>query len=40
MSFEIRELPDIIRLIVLLSLSEKGRVKRPLKRRIDMICQG
>ncbi|MGQ9597489.1 MAG: hypothetical protein ACUVQY_04875 [Thermoproteota archaeon] len=41
MSFETQELPDIIRLIVLLSLSKRGRVKRPLlKRRIDMICQG
>ncbi|MEM2111247.1 MAG: hypothetical protein QXX08_05140 [Candidatus Bathyarchaeia archaeon] len=39
MSFEIQELPDIIRVIVLLSLSkEAGLNKSLLKRRIDKMC--
>lgn len=39
MAFEIQELPDVIRIIVLLNLS-KGRTvhKNTLKRRIDKVC--
>ena len=39
MAFEIQELPDVIRIIVLLNLS-KGRAihKNTLKRRIDKVC--
>ncbi len=39
MSFEIQELPDVIRIIVLLNLS-KGRkmLKSSLKRRLDKVC--
>lgn len=41
MSFEIQELPDIIRVIVLLSLSQKITLdKTKLKRRIDKYCGG
>ncbi|MCK5562980.1 hypothetical protein KAI30_02315 [Candidatus Bathyarchaeota archaeon] len=41
MSFEIQELPDVIRVIVLLNLS-KGTImpKTSLKRRIDKVCTG
>jgi hypothetical protein len=38
-SFEIQELPDVIRVIVLLNLSKGKRVpKSALKRRIDRVC--
>jgi hypothetical protein len=38
-SFEIQELPDVIRVIVLLNLSKGKRVSKPaLKRRIDKVC--
>jgi VIT1/CCC1 family predicted Fe2+/Mn2+ transporter len=38
-SFEIQELPDIIRVIVLLNLSKGNRMpKSSLKRRIDRVC--
>lgn len=41
MSFEIQELPDVIRIIVLLSLSKGTAMKRmALKRRVDKICGG
>ncbi len=41
MSFEIQELPDIIRVIALLSLSEGSALDKPmLKRRIDKYCAG
>ena len=40
-SFEIQELPDVIRVIVLLNLSKGKRVpKSALKRRIDRVCAG
>jgi DNA-binding PadR family transcriptional regulator len=40
-SFEIQELPDVIRIIVLLSLSKGTRMKRAsIKRRVDKICGG
>jgi DNA-binding PadR family transcriptional regulator len=40
-SFEIQELPDIIRVIVLLNLSKGTRMpKSSLKRRIDRVCVG
>ena len=39
MSFEIQELPDVIRVIVLLNLSKGNRVsKNFLKRRLDRVC--
>ena len=39
MSFEIQELPDVIRVIVLLNLSKGTRMpKSSLKRRIDKVC--
>lgn len=39
MSFEIQELPDVIRVIVLLTLSKGDRVpKNSLKRRLDRVC--
>ena len=39
MSFEIQELPDVIRVIVLLNLSKGNRMqKSTLKRRIDKVC--
>ncbi len=39
MSFEIQELPDVIKIITLLNLQEKGRAtKKTLKDRIDRIC--
>lgn len=39
MSFEIQELPDVIRIVVLLELSKGQRVlKTTLKRRIDKVC--
>ena len=39
MSFEIQELPDVIRVIVLLNLSKRKRVsKSTLMRRIDRVC--
>jgi len=41
LSFEIQELPDIIRVIVLLNLGKGHRLELPsLKRRIDKICAG
>lgn len=41
MSFEIQELPDIIRIMVLLSLSKGSTLEKPqLKRRIDKTCAG
>lgn len=41
MSFEIQELPDVIRVIVLLNLSKGNPMKKPrLKRRIDKVCVG
>ncbi len=41
LSFEIQELPDIIRIIALLSLSEGNPLdKLFLKRRIDKYCAG
>jgi len=40
-SFEIQELPDVIRVIVLLNLTKGARLKRStLKRRIDRVCVG
>ena len=40
-SFEIQELPDVIRVIVLLNLSKGKRVsKSALKRRLDRVCVG
>ena len=39
MSFEIQELPDVIRVIVLLNLSKGNRIpKNALKRRLDKVC--
>lgn len=39
MSFEIQELPDVIRVIVLLNLSKGNRIpKNALKRRLDRVC--
>ena len=39
MSFEIQELPDVIRVIVLLNLSKGNRMRKSmLKRRIDKVC--
>ena len=41
MSFEIQELPDVIRVIVLLNLSKGKRMsKAALKRRLDKVCVG
>ncbi|MCW4030784.1 MAG: hypothetical protein NWE80_00280 [Candidatus Bathyarchaeota archaeon] len=41
MSFEIQELPDVIRVIVLLNLIKGKRVsKSALKRRLDRVCTG
>ena len=41
MSFEIQELPDVIRVIVLLNLSKGNKVRKDfLKRRIDRVCTG
>ncbi|MBT0159692.1 hypothetical protein G4O51_06875 [Candidatus Bathyarchaeota archaeon A05DMB-2] len=41
MSFEIQELPDVIRVIVLLNLSKGTPIKKSrLKRRIDKVCVG
>lgn len=41
MSFEIQELPDVIRVIVLLSLSNGMKMQRlMLKQRVDKICGG
>lgn len=41
LSFEIQELPDIIRVIALLSLSTGSTVDRhTLKRRVDKYCAG
>jgi hypothetical protein len=41
LSFEIQELPDIIRVVVLLSLSKGSSLEKPLlKRRIDKYCAG
>jgi DNA-binding PadR family transcriptional regulator len=40
-SFEIQELPDVIRVIVLLNLSKGKRIsKSALKRRLDKVCVG
>jgi len=40
-SFEIQELPDVIRVIVLLNLSKGNQVRKSLlKRRIDRVCVG
>lgn len=39
MSFEIQELPDVIRVIVLLNLSKGNKVRKSfLKRRLDRVC--
>ncbi len=39
MSFEIQELPDVIRVIVLLNLSKGNRIKKTtLKSRLDKVC--
>ena len=39
MSFEIQELPDVIRIIVLLNLSKDAKIKKStLKNRIDHVC--
>jgi len=41
LSFEIQELPDIIRIIILISFSKESALdKRILKRRIDRYCAG
>ena len=41
MSFEIQELPDVIRIIVLLNLSKGAKIKKStLKNRVDRICVG
>ncbi|MCL2476478.1 hypothetical protein [Candidatus Bathycorpusculum sp.] len=41
MSFEIQELPDVIRVIVLLNLTKGAKLNRStLKRRIDRVCVG
>jgi hypothetical protein len=41
LAFEIQELPDIIRVIVLLNLSEGTTLQEPaLKQRIDTVCTG
>ncbi len=41
MSFEIQELPDVIRVIVLLNLTKGARLKKStLKSRIDRVCVG
>ena len=41
MSFEIQELPDVIRVIVLLNLSKGSKVRKDfLKRRLDRVCAG
>lgn len=41
MSFEIQELPDVIKVVVLLSLRKKSRLEKVfLKRRIDRVCAG
>ena len=41
MSFEIQELPDVIRVIVLLNLSKGNKVRKDfLKRRLDRVCTG
>jgi hypothetical protein len=38
-SFEIQELPDVIRVIVLLNLSKGAKIKKSaLKSRVDRIC--
>jgi len=40
-SFEIQELPDVIRVIVLLNLSKGNKVRKDfLKRRLDRVCTG
>ncbi len=39
MSFEIQELPDVIRVIILLNLSKGSKIpKNALKRRLDRVC--
>ncbi|MCW4001360.1 MAG: hypothetical protein NWE93_14095 [Candidatus Bathyarchaeota archaeon] len=39
MSFEVQELPDVIRIVVLLNLTKGAKLKRQtLKRRIDRVC--
>jgi hypothetical protein len=41
LAFEIQELPDIIRVIVLLNLSKGTTLQKPaLKHRIDKVCTG
>ena len=41
MSFEIQELPDVIRVIVLLNLNKGNKVRKDfLKRRLDRVCTG
>jgi len=41
LSFEIQELPDIIRVVVLINLSKGDKLQRSvLKRRIDKVCSG
>lgn len=40
MSFEIQELPDIIRVVILINLSEGAALRKPaLKDRIDKVCK-
>ncbi len=39
MAFEIQELPDVIRVIVLLNLSKGAKIKKAtLKARVDRVC--
>ena len=39
MAFEIQELPDVIRVIVLLNLSKGAKIKKStLKTRVDRVC--
>jgi hypothetical protein len=41
MAFEIQELPDVIRIIVLLNLTKGAKIKKTvLKKRIDRVCVG
>jgi DNA-binding PadR family transcriptional regulator len=41
LSFEIQELPDIIRVVVLINLSKGDKLEKfVLKRRIDKVCSG
>ena len=41
MSFEIQELPDVIKVVVLLNLGKKERMRKTLlKKRLDKVCAG